>query len=64
MQMDKSSPFGVLDPRPTDEETIPAMKNSGTTTFDGWVLRADIGELSKDGRRIRLQQRPGQVPKR
>lgn len=34
------------------------MKTSGTITFDGWTLRADIGELTKDGRKIRLQQRP------
>jgi DNA-binding winged helix-turn-helix (wHTH) protein/tetratricopeptide (TPR) repeat protein len=28
------------------------------TSFDGWVLRADIGELVKDDRKIRLQQLP------
>lgn len=33
------------------------MKTSRTTSFDGWMLRADIGELVRDGRRIRLQQR-------
>jgi DNA-binding winged helix-turn-helix (wHTH) protein/TolB-like protein/Tfp pilus assembly protein PilF len=34
------------------------MKPTRTTSFDGWVLRADVGELVKDGRKIRLQQRP------
>ncbi|MEO8061649.1 MAG: winged helix-turn-helix domain-containing protein [Pseudomonadota bacterium] len=28
------------------------------TSFDGWELRADIGELVKDARKIRLQQLP------
>src|ERR1044072_3854729 len=28
------------------------------TSFDGWVLHADVGELAKDGRKIRLQQLP------
>ncbi|HUQ08795.1 MAG TPA: winged helix-turn-helix domain-containing protein [Steroidobacteraceae bacterium] len=27
-------------------------------SFDGWVLRADVGELLRDGRKIRLQQLP------
>jgi DNA-binding winged helix-turn-helix (wHTH) protein/TolB-like protein/Tfp pilus assembly protein PilF len=34
------------------------MKTSRTTSFDGWILRADIGELARDGRKIRLQQHP------
>nr|AQQ74670.1 hypothetical protein [uncultured bacterium] len=34
------------------------MKTSRSISFDGWVLHADIGELVRDGRRIRLQQRP------
>ena len=34
------------------------MKTSQVTSFDRWVLRADIGELDKDGRKIRLQQLP------
>jgi DNA-binding winged helix-turn-helix (wHTH) protein/TolB-like protein len=39
-------------------ESAPTIKTSRVTSFDGWVLRADIGELGKDGRKIRLQQRP------
>jgi DNA-binding winged helix-turn-helix (wHTH) protein/TolB-like protein/Tfp pilus assembly protein PilF len=39
-------------------ESAPKIKMSRVTSFDGWVLRADIGELDKDGRKIRLQQRP------
>jgi DNA-binding winged helix-turn-helix (wHTH) protein/TolB-like protein len=39
-------------------ESASTIKTSRVTSFDGWVLRADIGELVKDGRRIRLQQRP------
>jgi DNA-binding winged helix-turn-helix (wHTH) protein len=34
------------------------MNTPRVTSFDGWVLRADIGELDKDGRKIRLQQLP------
>jgi DNA-binding winged helix-turn-helix (wHTH) protein/tetratricopeptide (TPR) repeat protein len=34
------------------------MKTPPVTSFDGWVLRADIGELVKDARKIRLQQLP------
>jgi DNA-binding winged helix-turn-helix (wHTH) protein/tetratricopeptide (TPR) repeat protein len=34
------------------------MKTPREISFDGWVLRADIGELVKDGRKIRLQQLP------
>jgi DNA-binding winged helix-turn-helix (wHTH) protein/TolB-like protein/Tfp pilus assembly protein PilF len=30
-------------------------------SFDGWVLRADIGELTKDGRKTRLQDQPLQI---
>lgn len=39
-------------------ESAPKMKIPRVTSFDGWVLRADIGELAKDGRKIRLQQLP------
>ena len=39
-------------------ESVPKMKTPRVTSFDGWVLRADIGELVKDGRKIRLQQLP------
>src|SRR5687767_15721263 len=39
-------------------ESAPTIKTSRVTSFDGWVLRADIGELGKDGRKVRLQQRP------
>ena len=34
------------------------MNTPRVISFDGWVLRADIGELDKDGRKIRLQQLP------
>lgn len=34
------------------------MKTSRVISFDGWVLRADTGELVKDGHKIRLQQLP------
>jgi DNA-binding winged helix-turn-helix (wHTH) protein/tetratricopeptide (TPR) repeat protein len=34
------------------------MTTPRVTSFDGWVLRADIGELVKDDRKIRLQQLP------
>jgi DNA-binding winged helix-turn-helix (wHTH) protein len=39
-------------------ESAPTMKTPQVTSFDGWVLRSDIGELGKDGRKIRLQQLP------
>ena len=39
-------------------ESVPKMKTPRVTSFDGWVLRADIGELVKDARKIRLQQLP------
>jgi DNA-binding winged helix-turn-helix (wHTH) protein/tetratricopeptide (TPR) repeat protein len=39
-------------------ESASTMKTSRVTSFDGWKLHADIGELIKDGRKIRLQQRP------
>ena len=39
-------------------ESVPTMKTPRVISFDGWVLRADIGELVKDGRKIRLQQLP------
>jgi DNA-binding winged helix-turn-helix (wHTH) protein/tetratricopeptide (TPR) repeat protein len=39
-------------------ESVPKMKTPRVTSFDGWVLREDIGELVKDARKIRLQQLP------
>jgi DNA-binding winged helix-turn-helix (wHTH) protein/tetratricopeptide (TPR) repeat protein len=39
-------------------ESVPTMKTPRVISFDGWVLRADIGELVRDGRKIRLQQLP------
>src|SRR5437868_10678666 len=39
-------------------ESAPTMKTSRLIAFDGWVLHADIGELVRDGRKIRLQQLP------
>jgi DNA-binding winged-HTH domains len=37
------------------------MSHPRTTSFDGWVLRVDLGELAKDGRKIRLQDQPLQI---
>ena len=37
------------------------MSHPRTTSFDGWVLRIDLGELAKDGRKIRLQDQPLQI---
>jgi DNA-binding winged helix-turn-helix (wHTH) protein/TolB-like protein len=37
------------------------MQQPRTTSFDGWVLRTDLGELAKDGRKIRLQDQPLQI---
>jgi DNA-binding winged helix-turn-helix (wHTH) protein/TolB-like protein len=37
------------------------MSHPRTTSFDGWVLRSDLGELAKDGRKIRLQDQPLQI---
>ena len=34
------------------------MKTPPVISFDGWVLHADVGELVKDTRKIRLQQLP------
>jgi TolB-like protein/DNA-binding winged helix-turn-helix (wHTH) protein len=34
------------------------MSQPHTTSFDGWVLRMDSGELAKGGRKIRLQDQP------
>ena len=39
-------------------ESVPTMKTPRLISFDGWVLRADIGELVRDSRKIRLQQLP------
>jgi DNA-binding winged helix-turn-helix (wHTH) protein/tetratricopeptide (TPR) repeat protein len=39
-------------------ESVAKMKTPRVTSFDGWVLREDIGELVKDARKIRLQQLP------
>lgn len=37
------------------------MSHPSTISFDGWVLRTDLGELAKDGRKIRLQDQPLQI---
>ena len=37
------------------------MSEGHTVRFDGWALHKDVGELAKDGRRIRLQDQPLQV---
>lgn len=39
-------------------ESVPTMKTTRMIAFDGWVLRADIGELARGDRKIRLQQLP------
>ena len=39
-------------------ESVPTMKTTRVIAFDGWVLRADSGELAKGDRKIRLQQLP------
>ncbi|HTU64718.1 MAG TPA: winged helix-turn-helix domain-containing protein [Steroidobacteraceae bacterium] len=39
-------------------ESAPPMKTSRSIAFDGWVLHADIGELVRDGQKVRLQQLP------
>jgi DNA-binding winged helix-turn-helix (wHTH) protein len=39
-------------------EIVPTMKAPRVISFDGWVLRSDIGELVREGRKIRLQQLP------
>jgi TolB-like protein/DNA-binding winged helix-turn-helix (wHTH) protein/Tfp pilus assembly protein PilF len=39
----------------------PSMSQARTIRFDGWVLRMELGELLKDGRRIRLQDQPLQL---
>jgi len=59
-----------LDPnsgRPTQGECADAglldktMSHPRTMSFDGRVLRIDLGELAKDGRKIRLQDQPLQI---
>jgi DNA-binding winged helix-turn-helix (wHTH) protein/tetratricopeptide (TPR) repeat protein len=37
------------------------MSPSRKVNFDGWTLRMDVGELTKDGQRVRLQDQPLQV---
>ena len=37
------------------------MSEGQTVRFDGWALHKDVGELAKNGRRIRLQDQPLQV---
>ena len=37
------------------------MTRTRIKSFDGWLLRVDVGELEKDGRKIRLQDQPLQV---
>jgi DNA-binding winged helix-turn-helix (wHTH) protein/tetratricopeptide (TPR) repeat protein len=39
-------------------ESVPKMNTPRVTSFDGWLLREDIGELVKGARKIRLQQLP------
>ncbi|MDF3018925.1 MAG: cadC 3 [Steroidobacteraceae bacterium] len=39
-------------------ESAPKMKSSRVISFDGWVLHAETGELTKEGRKTRLQQLP------
>jgi DNA-binding winged helix-turn-helix (wHTH) protein/tetratricopeptide (TPR) repeat protein len=39
-------------------ESAPTMKTSRLISFDGWVLHTDIGDLIRDGQKIRLQQLP------
>lgn len=34
------------------------MSQNRAYRFDEWVLRADLGELSRDGRKVRLQDQP------
>ena len=49
--MDKDRGFGILG----------CMSQPHTTRFDGWMVRMDLGELVKDGRKIRLQEQPLQI---
>jgi TolB-like protein/DNA-binding winged helix-turn-helix (wHTH) protein/Flp pilus assembly protein TadD len=37
------------------------MEKSADITFDGWTLHRASGELTRDGRRIRLQEQPRQI---
>ncbi len=37
------------------------MTRTRTRSFDGWLLRVDVGELERDGCKIRLQDQPLQV---
>ena len=39
-------------------ESVSKMKTSRLISFEGWVLHPDIGELARDGHKIRLQQLP------
>jgi DNA-binding winged helix-turn-helix (wHTH) protein/tetratricopeptide (TPR) repeat protein len=39
-------------------ESASKTNTSRVISFDGWVLHADIGDLVKDGQKIRLQQLP------
>lgn len=34
------------------------MSQARTTSFNGWMLNVDLGELARDGRKIRLQDQP------
>lgn len=42
-------------------DELPHASHHRTICFDGWVLRADLRELTKDGRRTHLQDQPLQV---
>jgi len=37
------------------------MPTIRTITFDGWVLRTGLGELTRNGRKVRLQDQPLQI---
>lgn len=37
------------------------MGNAGEVRFDGWTVRSDSGELSKNGRTLRLRKQPMKV---
>jgi hypothetical protein len=36
-------------------ECLPRMSQPRTPSFDGWLLRMDLGELGEDGRKKRIQ---------
>ena len=59
--MDKYGSWGSLGRDRLAGFYVPGMARNQTRSFDGWVLRVDVGELAKDGRKIRLQDQPLQV---